>query len=171
MRWFALGLTLVWALAYAQLRVKSPAFTYGGWIPRVYTCDGADRSPPLVFSGVPRGTGSLVLLVLDPDAPGGTFYHWAVYDLAPNTTRLPEGVPGRAKLRGFLQGRNDFGRLGYGGPCPPRGHPAHRYFFRLFALVSPQLGLPPGAPARKVARRLSRMAVLAEAEWMGRYRR
>ncbi len=66
---------------------------------------------------------------------------------------------------------NDFGRVGYGGPCPPRGHPAHRYFFRLFALVSPRLGLSPGAPAREVARRLSRLAVLAEAEWMGRYRR
>ena len=102
------------------------------------------------------------MLVLDPDAPGGTFYHWAVYDLAPNATRLPEGVPGRAKLRGFLQGRNDFGRLGYGGPCPPGAS-------RATASSSGASGLK--APARVLARRLSRLAVLAEAGWMGRYRR
>ncbi len=165
------GISLLFALGFAQMRVESPAFAYGAPIPRAYTCDGADRSPPLVFSGVPRAARSLVLLVLDPDAPGGTFHHWAVYDLSPAVPGLPEGVPKRAELRGFLQGTNDFGRVGYGGPCPPRGHPAHRYFFRLFALGVPSLGLPPGAPARSVARRLGGLKVLAEAHWMGTYRR
>ena len=130
--------------AAQTIHLTSPAFTEGGMIPREFTCDGADRSPPLEWSGVPRTARSLVLICDDPDAPGGTWSHWVLYDLAPSITSLDEGVA--ADLVATLepktvvkqprltvsQGRNDFGKIGYGGPCPPRG--VHRYFFRLYAL-------------------------------------
>jgi Raf kinase inhibitor-like YbhB/YbcL family protein len=116
------------------LILRSPAFTDGGEIPTQYTCEGADRSPPLVFEGVPGGARSLALLAEDPDAPDPraprmVFLHWLVHDLPPGTGGLPEGgpLPGGARA-----GRNDFGKAGWGGPCPPIGR--HRYFFRLYAL-------------------------------------
>jgi len=150
--------------------VYSPAFEHGGPIPARYTCDGADLSPPLVFAHVPEGAGALVLAVQDPDAPMGTFVHWVAYDLPKDLKGLPEGVPRGPLVDGFKQAKNDFGFAGYGGPCPPRGHGPHRYFFTLYALDVPELGLAPGAPAREVLAAL-KGHVLAEASWMGVYQR
>lgn len=146
------------------LRVWSPAFDYGARIPVQYTCDGPDRIPPLRWEGLPAGTKSLVLIMDDPDAPMGTWVHWVVFDIPPETQGIEEGQapPGRS-------GRNSWGRTGYGGPCPPRGKP-HRYFFRLYALDVPTLGLPEGASREQVDRAMQGH-ILAQAEWMGTYGR
>ncbi|GIW05043.1 MAG: hypothetical protein KatS3mg059_1663 [Thermomicrobiales bacterium] len=128
------------------IQVMSGAFADGQQIPVKYTCDAQDISPPLRWSGVPAEAQELVLVVDDPDAPSGIFTHWLVYGLPPRTTGLPEGVPpGETVPGGGRQGRNDFGRLGYGGPCPPSG--SHRYVFTVYALDAP-LNLPPGATRR-----------------------
>src|SRR5215467_6043491 len=112
----------------ATMKITSSAFNEGGNIPSKFTCDGSDTSPPLQIAGVPSGAKSLVLIVDDPDAPGGLFTHWLAWNIDPGTGRLAEkGLP-----RGAIQGVNDFGRQGYSGPCPPSG--THRYFFRLFVL-------------------------------------
>ncbi|HET6440393.1 MAG TPA: YbhB/YbcL family Raf kinase inhibitor-like protein [Anaeromyxobacter sp.] len=116
------------------LAITSPAFKDGGEIPTSYTCEGADRSPPLVFGAVPAGAKSLVLIVDDPDAPDPrapkmTFVHWVVWDLPPGTRSLLEGAAPPAPAR---VGQTDFRRTTWGGPCPPVGR--HRYFFKLFAL-------------------------------------
>jgi len=129
----------------SAFRLLSPAFTNGATIPSQYTCLGADMSPPLAWVDVPKSTKGLVLMVDDPDAPGGTFVHWVVYDLDSATNRLAENASSSASL---TQGVNGFGHFGYGGPCPPRGAP-HRYHFCLFALASP-LGLKPGASTGEV---------------------
>ena len=120
------------------INLGSSAFTDGGMIPKIFTCDGSDRSPPLEWSGVPASARSLALICDDPDAPRGIWAHWVVFNLLPETKALNEGVPhedtitlGAGKAQ---QGRNDFGKIGYGGPCPPSG--THRYFFRLYALDS-----------------------------------
>ncbi len=126
------------------MRLFSPAFGNGEFIPVRYTCDGEDISPPLLFFDVPEGTKSFALLVDDPDAPGGVFTHWIVYDIPYEFEGLPEDVPPVPELEyGIKQGVNSFGRIGYGGPCPPPGSP-HRYFFVLFALDIPATGLPAG---------------------------
>jgi hypothetical protein len=134
-------------LSSSAFSLASPAFGNGDAIPSRYTCDGADLSPPLAWAGTPAGAGSLALIVEDPDAPGGTFTHWVLYDLPAEIRALPEGVPRSATLSdlgGARQGRTSFGdAIGYGGPCPPPG-PAHHYHFRLFALDA-KLGLAPGA--------------------------
>src|SRR5579864_4792275 len=109
--------------------LMSPAFPPGGEIPRQYTCDGSDISPPFTWSGVPAGTASLVLVIEDPDAPRGTFHHWAVFAIPPGWTGLPAGFGAAQPPAGSGQTRNDFGRLGYGGPCPPAGAGAHHYHF------------------------------------------
>ena len=128
--------------AAQTIRLTSPAFTEGGIIPREFTCDGADRSPPLEWSGVPQTARSLVLICDDPDAPVGTWSHWVLYDLSPSITSLaadlmatldPKTVVKQPGLT-VSQGKNDFGKIGYGGPCPPRG--VHRYFFRLYASIN-----------------------------------
>ena len=107
-------------------RLHSSAFENGTNIPRLYTCDGRDQSPPLRWDPPPPSTGSFALICDDPDAPGGTWTHWVIYGLPGELRQLPQGVPSQANLvDGTAQGRNDFGRLGYGGPCPPRGRP-HR---------------------------------------------
>ncbi|RME75102.1 MAG: YbhB/YbcL family Raf kinase inhibitor-like protein [Planctomycetota bacterium] len=127
------------------LRLWSEAFGEGERIPQRYTCEGADLSPPLAWSGAPEGTGAWALVVHDPDAPVGDWVHWVLYDLPGSVTTLPEGVPTTGVLSsGAKQGMNDFRRLGYGGPCPPRGHGPHRYIFELFALDAPT-GLKAGA--------------------------
>ena len=109
------------------------AFAEGEFIPPKYTCDGANVSPPLSWTGVPAGTRSLALICDDPDAPGGDFVHWVIFNLLPGSAGLDEGLPRRSTgPGGAVQGMTDFGRPGYGGPCPPRG--THRYYFRLFAL-------------------------------------
>ncbi len=119
--------------AKMAMTVTSSAFIDGGMIPAQYTCDGADISPPLSISGVPEGTKSLALIADDPDAPSKTWVHWVMYNIPPDMTEIPENVPKEESLDfGAKQGVNDFGRIGYGGPCPPSG--VHRYYFKLYAL-------------------------------------
>ncbi len=116
--------------------LQSSAFAEGGEIPEQFTCEGADISPALSWSDPPSGTQSLALLMDDPDAPGGTFTHWILYNLSPNLRNLDENLPRPPTISGLNnanQGRNDFGKIGYGGPCPPRGS-THHYRFRLFAI-------------------------------------
>ncbi len=136
--------------AAATIRVYSPAYGNGSAIPAQYTCDGADISPPLAWSGVPQGAKSLLVEMVDPDAPGGEFIHWVIYNISPNSTGLPQGVPPAAATAYGLQAVNDFGEVGYGGPCPPPGRP-HRYIVLVLALNT-TLEVPPGAPARQVLR-------------------
>jgi Raf kinase inhibitor-like YbhB/YbcL family protein len=157
------------------IQLTSPAFEEGADIPRNYTCDGEDISPPLSWSGVPDQARSLVLICDDPDAPRGTWTHWVLYDLPPGATGLPEGLPTDQTIRvgsgggehEARQGKNDFRKPGYGGPCPPSG--THRYFFRLFALDS-TTGLEPGAIRQQVERAMEGHA-LAQGQLMGRYAR
>jgi len=152
------------------MRVESPAFRSEDTIPVKYTCDGDDVSPPLRWLEVPAGVKSFVLIMEDPDAPGGTFTHWVLYNIPPNLSQLPENVPKRPEVPGVgLQGVNDFGRVGYGGPCPPRTHQPHRYYFRLYALDA-TLNLRPSAGLSEV-RRAMEGHILAEAYVMGRYGR
>jgi Raf kinase inhibitor-like YbhB/YbcL family protein len=148
-----------------QIQLSSSAFSSGAAIPRKYTCDGGDVSPPLEWSGVPEGTRSLALIVDDPDAPRGTWSHWIVFNLAAATTSLPEGGPLPA---GAQFGRNDFRKTAYGGPCPPPGQ-SHRYFFRLYALDR-EVALEPGATRQDLLDRI-RDHVLAQGELMGTYAR
>jgi Raf kinase inhibitor-like YbhB/YbcL family protein len=148
-------------------RLSSPAFAEGGTIPRLHTCEGADLAPALEWSGEPAGTASFALVVDDPDAPVGTWNHCLLWDLPASTHALPQGFKaGQAGQSGV----NDFGKLGYGGPCPPKGHGPHRYFFRLYALKVPSLGLRWGAKRAELNRALQGL-VLAEAQYMGRYER
>jgi hypothetical protein len=130
--------------------LSSPAFGEGAAIPVEHTCDGADVSPPLAWNDPPAGTKSFALIADDPDAPAGTWVHWVLYNLPAATTQLPARIAKveTLDLGGARQGRNDFRHPGYGGPCPPRG-PAHRYFFKLYALDAP-LELRPGAPKKDV---------------------
>lgn len=117
-----------------QMQITSTAFEDGGTIPTTYTCDADDRSPPLAWNDIPEGTQSLVLIVDDQDAPAGTWVHWLLYDIPPCVDNLPEGQPPTETVPGIgTQGSNDFGRIGYGGPCPPGGSP-HHYYFKLYAL-------------------------------------
>jgi Raf kinase inhibitor-like YbhB/YbcL family protein len=152
-----------------QLKLKSSDFASGGMIPKQFTCDGADSSPALEWSEPPGGTQSFALNVDDPDAPVGTWVHWVVFDLPAKLRALARGVPRKEEMAdGSRQGRNDFGKIGYGGPCPPAGAP-HRYFFKIYALDT-KLNLKPGASKEDVER-AKRGHVLAEGEWMGRYSR
>jgi Raf kinase inhibitor-like YbhB/YbcL family protein len=115
------------------LTITSTAFEQGGMIPRQYTCDGNDSSPPLAWTSVPDGTKSLALICDDPDAPVGTWVHWVLFNLPADVTALPEHVPPQKTLgNGARQGTNDFRKIGYGGPCPPGG--THRYYFKLYTL-------------------------------------
>lgn len=151
------------------LALSSSAFENEGRIPRKYTGDGDDISPPLSWEGVPENTKGLVLICDDPDAPSGTWDHWVLYDLTPQSTNLEEGVASDDVVAGVgKQGRNDFGNIGYGGPAPPRGKP-HRYFFRLYAIDAPT-GLQPGARKDQVLRAIGDHT-LATAELIGLYGR
>ena len=146
--------------ASGSLVLQSSAFAEGQSIPKVHTCDGAGRSPPLSWSGAPPGTQSFVLIMDDPDAPGGTWDHWLLWNLHGNA--LADGTDG-----GGVAGTNSWSKPGYGGPCPPSG--THRYVFRLLALDT-QLDLP--ASTRKAALLTAAKGhVLAEARLMGRYSR
>ncbi len=117
----------------STLALTSSAFKNGGTIPEQYTCSGRNESPALEWTGVPRGTRSLVLILDDPDAPMGTFVHWVIYNVSPAVEGLPEGVSATASIAGSAQGVNGSGAIGYTGPCPPPGKP-HHYHFRLYAL-------------------------------------
>jgi Raf kinase inhibitor-like YbhB/YbcL family protein len=152
-----------------SFELTSGAFSEGDDIPRQYTCDGEDLSPPLAWGDPPEGTVSLALICDDPDAPGGNWSHWVLWGLGLEVRELAEGLSPEAQLEsGVRQGNNDFRRSGYGGPCPPRGKP-HRYFFRLFALDT-QIDLAPGADRMKL-REMIDGHILAEAQLMGRYGR
>ncbi|HET6362279.1 MAG TPA: YbhB/YbcL family Raf kinase inhibitor-like protein [Gemmatimonadota bacterium] len=154
-----------------DFQLTSEAFEDGGVIPVRYTCEGEDVSPPLAWSGVPEGTKSLALVVDDPDAPRGTFDHWIVYEIPAHATALPEDLddsPRLEDLGGSLQGRNGFGKVGWGGPCPPPGRP-HRYVFRLYALDG-AAGVDPGAKRETLERALERH-VLATATLTGTFGR
>lgn len=143
------------------MRVGSSAFGHEGDIPRRFTCDGEDVSPPLTLSEVPAGAAALVVVMDDPDAPRGTWDHWVAYDI-PVIEEIPEGVGSLGTA-----GTNSWGRTGYGGPCPPSG--THRYFFAVYAVDAPT-GLAPGADKGDVLDAISGH-VLAEATLMGRYAR
>jgi Raf kinase inhibitor-like YbhB/YbcL family protein len=154
------------------MRIESPAFAPLGAIPRDYTCDGADRSPPLRWSGVPEGAKSLALIVEDPDAPDPAkpqriYTHWVLYDLPPSTEGLAEGVDSSALPPGTREGLNDAGKTGYGGPCPPIGR--HRYFFKLFALDANLDGSQP--MTRLELLRAMKGHVMESAELVGTYAR
>lgn len=147
-----------------SFKIFSTAFSDGGWIPPLHSCQGADLSPSLEWSGDPPETKSFALIVEDPDAPNGTWSHWLIYDINPKVHNLPQGV--KAGSIG-LDGKNDFGKPGYNGPCPPPGGP-HRYIFKLYALNVPSLGLPAGVE-RTELRTALKPHVLAQAQYMGRF--
>ncbi len=153
------------------LILTSSAFAEGGAIPAEHTCDGADVSPPLAWSGTPTGTVTFALIVDDPDAPGGSWVHWVLFNLPGNLTALPADVPKTDQLSQFgaaQQGRNDFRRVGYNGPCPPRGRP-HHYVFRLYAL---SVAVPlRGRASKRDVERAMRGHVLADAQLVGTYAR
>jgi Raf kinase inhibitor-like YbhB/YbcL family protein len=150
--------------------LTSTAFGDGAAIPAQYTCDGVDVSPPLAWSGPPPGTRSFALIADDPDAPAGTWVHWVLYNLPADVSELPENVAKveSLDLGGARQGRNDFRHPGYGGPCPPPG-PAHRYFFKLYALDT-RLELKAGAQKKDVEAAMEGH-VLGSAQLMGTYGR
>lgn len=154
------------AMAFA---LKTTVFAEGGAIPKKYTCDGADVSPGLQWHDAPAGTQSFALIADDPDAPAGTWTHWIIWNIPGTATALPEGIPKVGESGdGTLQGRNDFKRIGYGGPCPPPGKP-HRYFFRLYALGA-KLDAKAGAGRDELERAIKKH-MLAETELMGTYGR
>ena len=151
------------------IQLTSSAFTDGSPIPGKYTCDDKDVSPPLAWSGVPAGAKSLALICDDPDAPGGTWVHWVIYNIPVALTQLAEGVPtSDVVLGGAKQGITDFKRFGYGGPCPPRGKP-HRYFFKLYAL-DVELSLKPRATKQDLVGAM-KGHILDEGQLMGTYKR
>lgn len=152
------------------MKLTSTAFASHGEIPAKYTCEGEDLAPPLAWSGAPAGTRSFALIVDDPDAPDPaapkmTWVHWVLYDLPPSVHALPEG--GRPLPPGAREGRNDWKRTGYGGPCPPIGR--HRYFFKLYALDAPLGDLK--TPTKAALEAAMRGHVLAQAELVGTYQK
>jgi len=155
-----------------DLNLSSSEFDAGGSIPAIHTCDGADVSPPLSWSGVPDGAKSLVLIVDDPDAPDPAapqriWTHWVLYNIPPNTNSMPQGVKQQELPAGTLEGLNDWKRTGYGGPCPPIGR--HRYFHKLYALDTALPDL--GKPARNALEKAMQGHVIGQAELVGLYQR
>lgn len=153
------------------MHVTSTAFAEGATIPAKFTCDGADVSPPLAWTGAPANTKTFALIMDDPDAPGGTWVHWVLWNIPGATSSLPEGIPKTETLKnlgGALQGKNTWPKTGYDGPCPPPGKP-HRYFFKLYALDAP-LGLKAGATKADVDQAM-KDRILASAQLMGTYGR
>lgn len=150
--------------------LNSPAFPDGHEIPRKHARDGENLSPPLEWQDPPPGTQSYMLIVEDPDAPSGTFRHWAVYNIDAGRNRLPEGVSAGGWTDSLSHGVNDFGNPQYDGPQPPRGHGKHHYHFRLGALDVPSLDLPPTASTDEVLEE-ARPHIIAEAEMVGTYER
>jgi Raf kinase inhibitor-like YbhB/YbcL family protein len=152
-----------------SLSISSPSFSTGGDIPKKFTCDGADVSPQLAWTEPSPGNKSFALLVDDPDAPVGNWNHWTLWNLPPSARGLAEGISKEASLpEGTQQGKNDFRKTGYNGPCPPPGKP-HRYYFKLFALDT-KLDLKPGAGKHELESAM-KGHIVAQAEWMGRYGR
>ena len=160
----AMLLAVVTAITAGEARIKvtSSAFQEGGNIQSKFTCDVSDTSPPLQISGVPSEAKGLVLIVDDPDAPSGLFTHWTAWNISPQTSTVAEGSMPKG-----VHGTNDFGKSGYGGPCPPSG--AHRYYFKIFALDR-ELDLPAGARRGQLDAAM-KGHVIAQGELMGRYSR
>jgi len=152
------------------MQLRSIGFIDGSRIPRRFTCDGEDLSPPLAWSGAPAATRSFVLLCDDPDAPGGTWHHWAAYDIPANQTELVENAGQGGFSQGFKQAINDFQKPGYGGPCPPRRHGLHHYYFRLLALSVERLMLH-DKPSCSEVEQEARKHIVAEATVVGTYHR
>ena len=152
------------------MQLGSSTFSDGDMVPRRYTCDGEDLSPPLIWNNPPAETKSFVLLCDDPDAPSGTFHHWALYDLPADRRELEEGADRNAATAGLRRGVNDFQELGYRGPCPPHRHGPHHYRFRLLALSVAHLPLPERPSCRDVERAALKHA-LVEARLVAIYER
>lgn len=153
-----------------SLALLSAAFGAGEQIPPVHTCDGADTSPPLAWQGAPPATRSFALVLTDPDAPVGTWYHWAIFDIPANISHLDAGYAAAAHVGAIRQGINDFKRTGYGGPCPPPGHGTHHYRFRLMALSVDRLDVDDPVDGRAVER-AAEHRLLADAVLIGTYGR
>ena len=150
------------------MQISSPAFDEGAMIPPKYTCDDLDISPPIKWSEAPEGKKTFALICDDPDAPMCTWVHWVIYNIPADSNELAENLPATENLPdGSLQGRNDFGRIGYGGPCPPGG--THRYFFKLYAL-DVKLDVTAGMTKSELLSAVEGH-VLAEGQLMGRYKR
>ena len=158
----ALAAIVSFAAGGAKMKIISSAFQQGGNIPSKSSCDDANTNPSLQISDVPPEAKGLVLIVDDPDAPSGLFTHWAVWNISPQTSTIPEGSTPKG-----VQGTNDFGKSGYGGPCPPSG--THRYYFKIFALDR-ELDLPSGAKRSQLDAAM-KGHVIAQGELMGRYSR
>lgn len=152
------------------LILTSAAFGQGETIPRKYTCDGSNVSPPFAWSGVPEETRSFLLVCDDPDAPSGIFHHWAAYNIPSDWRELDEGYGPESLEEGFRQAVNDFGNPGYAGPCPPPNHGSHHYHFRLSALSEPILPAASTATCVEVIT-LARPYVLEFVELVGLYGR
>ena len=150
------------------ITITSSAFTEGVMIPKKHTCDAEDLSPDLKWSGVPKEAKSLALICDDPDAPVGTWVHWVLFNIPADVTTLAAGVPSDPVLKnGARHGKNDFRKLGYGGPCPSGG--THRYFFRIYALDA-LLALESGSTKAQLVDSM-RGHILAEGQMMGKYKR
>jgi Raf kinase inhibitor-like YbhB/YbcL family protein len=150
------------------MKIQSTAFSDGSAMPSQYTCDGEDISPPLNWANAPAATRSFVLLCTDPDAPGGIWHHWAIYDIPAEQSSLMEGAGSHPKS--FKQAVNDFKKIGYGGPCPPHRHGLHHYHFRLLALSVEQLPLRKNPTGRDVERE-ARKHILDQANLVAVYER
>ncbi|MEZ0324146.1 MAG: YbhB/YbcL family Raf kinase inhibitor-like protein [Hydrogenothermaceae bacterium] len=158
------------AVEVMAMEVEIPVFKNGEIIPKIYTCEGEDVSPPIRWSNFPKEAKSFVIIMEDPDAPMGVFTHWIVYDIPTNINSLLENFPKKPQVEEIKQGINDFGKIGYGGPCPPKGHGYHRYYFKIYALNIEKIGLPAGAKRRDLLNRI-RSHIIAEGEVVGRYKR
>jgi Raf kinase inhibitor-like YbhB/YbcL family protein len=172
---FLLYLAIFGSVVLAQtgtamsLQITSGAFANGEMIQKKFTCDGPDLSPQLGWKEAPTGTQSFALIMDDPDAPVGTWVHWVLFNVPANVKELPEGLEKQGQLaNGALQGRNDFRKIGYGGPCPPPGKP-HRYYFKFYALDT-KFDLKAGATKADLERSM-KGHILGQAEFMGRYGR
>lgn len=151
-----------------EFKLTSAAFQEGQPIPRQYTCDGVNVSPPLEWSGAPAAVKTFAIICDDPDAPAGTWVHWVLYNLPGDRIGLVENVPTTEKVPGDgLQGTNDFQKIGYGGPCPPSG--THRYFFKIYALDA-ELSLKAGATKAETLKAMDGH-IVAQTQLMGTYRR
>lgn len=150
------------------LSVKVHGFEHDGMIPREFSCEGSDASPEISIAGVPEKAKSLALIVDDPDAPIGTFTHWLLYNLSPDTKTINKNA-GKSSHESYAHGKNDFGKKGYGGPCPPRGHGVHRYFFTVYALDIPP-SVKDGLDRKGLIKEIEKH-IIEKAQYMGKYER
>ncbi|MCD6129347.1 MAG: YbhB/YbcL family Raf kinase inhibitor-like protein [Deltaproteobacteria bacterium] len=151
-----------------EIKLNSSAFKKGEMIPKKYTCDGKDISPPLSWEDIPEEANTLAIVCDDPDAPMGIWVHWVIFNIPPTERGLPENIPPEKILKnGAIQGKTDFGRIGYGGPCPPGG--IHRYFFKIYALDK-KIPLKPGATKKELLKAMEEH-ILAEGKLIGKYGR